>query len=121
MTLPSSLNMFTSSIAWIGWTFSFLREVWSFLSSVPDVLWTFLTFLRGVPLPLFVASRLAMLLQVSAVGDVLGFVNAASRASFGIGKRSWGASLPYCAIESALVLSKNGNEAFGIPVARGVI
>ena len=52
ITFPSSLNMFTSSMAWMGWTFSFLREVWSFLSSVPDVLWTFFTFRRGVPLPL---------------------------------------------------------------------
>lgn len=53
ITFPSSLNMFTSSIAWIGWTLSFLREVCSFLSSVPDVLWTFFCFLRGVPLPLW--------------------------------------------------------------------
>ena len=52
MTFPSSLNMFTSSMAWMGWTFSFFREVWSFLSSVPEVLWTFFTFRRGVPLPL---------------------------------------------------------------------
>ena len=52
MTFPSSLNILTSSIAWIGWTFSFLSEVCSFLSSVPEVLCTFFTFRRGVPLPL---------------------------------------------------------------------
>jgi hypothetical protein len=53
MTFPSLLNMLTSSIAWMGWTLSFLRAVCSFLSSVPELLWTFLTFLRGVPLPLY--------------------------------------------------------------------
>ena len=47
ITFPSSLNMFTSSIAWMGWTLSFLREVCSFLSSVPDVLWTFFDFSPG--------------------------------------------------------------------------
>ena len=52
MTLPSSLNIFTSSMAWMGCTFSFFSEVCNFLSSVPDVLWTFFCFLRGVPLPL---------------------------------------------------------------------
>lgn len=52
ITLPSDLNMLTSSIAWIGCTFIFLSVVCSFLSSVPEVLWTFLTFLRGVPFPL---------------------------------------------------------------------
>lgn len=52
ITLPSSLNMLTSSMAWMGWTLSFLSEVCSFLSSVPEVLWTFFCFLRGVPLPL---------------------------------------------------------------------
>lgn len=52
ITFPSSLNIFTSSIAWIGCTLSFLSEVCSFLSSVPDVLCTFFCFLRGVPLPL---------------------------------------------------------------------
>jgi hypothetical protein len=52
MTFPSSLNMLTSSMAWMGWTFSFLSAVWSFLSSVPALLCTFLTFLRGVPFPL---------------------------------------------------------------------
>jgi hypothetical protein len=53
MTFPSLLNMLTSSIAWMGWTLSFLSAVCSFLSSVPEFLWTFLTFLRGVPLPLY--------------------------------------------------------------------
>lgn len=53
ITLPSSLNMFTSSMAWMGWTLSFFREPWSFLSSVPEVLWTFFTFRLGVPLPLY--------------------------------------------------------------------
>lgn len=38
MTLPSLLNMLTSSMAWMGWTLSFLSAVWSFLSSVPAVL-----------------------------------------------------------------------------------
>ena len=36
----------------MGCTFSFFREVWSFLSSVPELLCTFFIFLRGVPLPL---------------------------------------------------------------------
>jgi hypothetical protein len=58
MTLPSDLNMFTSSMAWMGWTFSFLRVACSFLSSVPLVLETRLVFLRGVPLPLFLCCRL---------------------------------------------------------------
>jgi len=52
ITFPSSLNIFTSSIAWMGCTLSFLSDVCSFLSSVPDVLCTFFCFLRGVPLPL---------------------------------------------------------------------
>lgn len=52
MTLPSDLNMLTSSMAWIGWVLSFFNAAWSFLSSVPDDLWTFLTLRRGVPLPL---------------------------------------------------------------------
>ncbi len=52
MTFPSSLNMFTSSIAWMGCTLSFLSEVCSFLSSVPDDLWTFFFTRLGVPLPL---------------------------------------------------------------------
>ena len=52
ITLPSSLNMLTSSIAWMGWTFSFLSDVCSFLSSVPEDLCTFFVFRRGVPLPL---------------------------------------------------------------------
>lgn len=54
MTFPSLLNMLTSSMAWMGWTLSFFSAVWSFLSSVPAALWTFLTFLRGVPLPLYI-------------------------------------------------------------------
>lgn len=53
MTFPSSLNMLTSSMAWMGWTFIFLSVVWSFLSSVVEVLWTRLVLRRGVPLPLF--------------------------------------------------------------------
>ena len=53
MTFPSSLNMLTSSMAWMGWTFIFFRVAWSFLSSAPEDLWTFLTLRRGVPLPLF--------------------------------------------------------------------
>ncbi len=36
----------------MGWTFSFFSDVCSFLSSVPEDLWTFLVFLLGVPLPL---------------------------------------------------------------------
>lgn len=52
MTLPSDLNMLTSSMAWIGCTFIFFSVVCSFLSSVPVLLCTFFTFLRGVPLPL---------------------------------------------------------------------
>ena len=52
ITLPSSLNMLTSSIAWMGCTLSFFSEVCSFLSSVPEDLWTFFVFLLGVPLPL---------------------------------------------------------------------
>lgn len=54
MTLPSDLNMLTSSMAGMGWTFIFLRAAWSFLSSPPPDLLTFLTFLLGVPLPLFI-------------------------------------------------------------------
>lgn len=51
-TLPSSLNMFTSSTPWIGCTFSFLRAPWSFLSScVEEDLDFGTTFLRGVPFP----------------------------------------------------------------------
>ena len=53
MTLPSCLNMLTSSMAWMGCTLSFFRDVCSFLSSIPALLCTFLTFLRGVPFPLF--------------------------------------------------------------------
>jgi hypothetical protein len=53
ITLPSDLNMLTSSMEGMGWTFIFLRAAWSFLSSPPPDLLTFLTFLLGVPLPLF--------------------------------------------------------------------
>lgn len=52
ITLPSSLNMLTSSIAWMGCTPNFLSDACSFLSSVPEDLWTFLTFRLGVPFPL---------------------------------------------------------------------
>lgn len=52
ITLPSSLNMLTSSIAWMGCTFIFFSVVCNFLSSVPEVLCTFLVLRRGVPLPL---------------------------------------------------------------------
>lgn len=52
MTLPSDLNMLTSSMAWMGCTFIFLSVDCSFLSSAPALLCTFFTFLRGVPLPL---------------------------------------------------------------------
>ena len=52
MTFPSSLNMLTSSMDCMGWTCNLLSAVCSFLSSVPALLWTFLTFRRGVPLPL---------------------------------------------------------------------
>ncbi len=53
MTLPSSLNMLTSSICAMGCTLSFLSDACNFLSSVPELLCTFFTFRRGVPLPLF--------------------------------------------------------------------
>lgn len=53
MTLPSSLNMLTSSICAIGCTLSFLSDVCNFLSSVPELLCTFFTFRRGAPFPLF--------------------------------------------------------------------
>lgn len=52
ITLPSDLNMLTSSIAWIGCTFIFLRAAWSFLSSVPELFGTLFIFLLGVPFPL---------------------------------------------------------------------
>lgn len=52
ITLPSLLNMLTSSMAWIGWTLSFFSVCCSFLSSPPDRAGARLTFLRGVPLPL---------------------------------------------------------------------
>jgi hypothetical protein len=41
MTLPSDLNMLTSSIWVMGWTFIFFRVAWSFWSSAPEDLWTF--------------------------------------------------------------------------------
>ena len=63
ITFPSSLNIFTSSIAWMGCTLSFLSDVCSFLSSVPDVLCTFFCFLRGVPLPLDTACRISICSQ----------------------------------------------------------
>ena len=53
MTLPSDLNMLTSSICWMGCTLSFFSVAWSFLSSPADRCGVRLTFLRGVPLPLF--------------------------------------------------------------------
>jgi len=56
MTLPSLLNMLTSSMAWMGWTLSFLSDCWSFLSSPADRAGARFTFLRGVPLPLSVAN-----------------------------------------------------------------
>jgi len=53
MTLPSDLNMLTSSIWVMGWTFIFLRVAWSFWSSAPEDLWTFFCTRLGVPLPLY--------------------------------------------------------------------
>ncbi len=58
MTLPSVLNMLTSSMAWIGWTLIFFSVADSFLSSPDDRAGARLTFLRGVPLPLFVVCQL---------------------------------------------------------------
>lgn len=52
MTFPSALNMLTSSMAWIGWTFSFLSAPWSFLSSTPKFFGLDLTLRLGVPFPL---------------------------------------------------------------------
>lgn len=49
MTLPSSLNMFTSSTPGMGWTPNFCKAAWSFLSSPLEDLVTFLTLRRGVP------------------------------------------------------------------------
>ena len=57
ITLPSSLNIFTSSICWMGCTLSFFNDACSFLSSVPLDLWTFFCFRRGVPLPLSNGNR----------------------------------------------------------------
>lgn len=51
MTFPSLLNMLTSSMAWMGWTLSFLRACWSFLSSVADRWGARFIFRRGVPFP----------------------------------------------------------------------
>lgn len=53
MTFPSDLNMLTSSMAWIGWTFIFLRTVWSFFSSTPEFFGLDLTLRLGVPFPLY--------------------------------------------------------------------
>src|SRR4051794_25375236 len=63
--------MLTSSMAWMGWTLSFLSEVWSFLSSVPEDLWTFLVLRRGVPLPLFQRgfSASALWIVETSLGD----------------------------------------------------
>ena len=52
MTLPSLLNMLTSSMAWMGWTLSFFSDCWSFLSSPEDRTGPFFWVRRGVPLPL---------------------------------------------------------------------
>lgn len=71
MTFPSSLNMLTSSMAWMGWTFIFFRVVWSFLSSAPEDLWTFLTLRRGVPFPL--SMKLVAVLELSIVDEVVLF------------------------------------------------
>lgn len=79
ITLPSSLNMFTSSIAWIGWVFSFFSAVCSFLSSPTDDLCTFLVFLLGVPLPLVGWSATSH----SSDGEVQTDVPCASYVSYG--------------------------------------
>lgn len=51
-TLPSSLNILTSSTPGIGWTLSFFSAPWSFLSSwAPEGLVFRTIFLRTVPLP----------------------------------------------------------------------
>lgn len=60
MTFPSSLNILTSSICAIGCTLSFLSDVCNFLSSVPELLCTFFTFRRGVPLPLFLGEEVSL-------------------------------------------------------------
>lgn len=60
MTLPSDLNMLTSSMAWMGCVLSFFSVCWSFLSSAPDRAGARLTFLRGVPFPLHEDTRLAI-------------------------------------------------------------
>ena len=61
--------MLTSSIAWMGWTFIFFRAVCSFLSSVPEDLWTFLVFLLGVPLPLFFSQNDSSTFQCPEAGE----------------------------------------------------
>lgn len=68
MTLPSLLNMFTSSMAWMGWTLSFLRVAWSFLSSPLDRAGARLILRRGVPLPLCIK-------QSDSRSSVYGFVS----------------------------------------------
>lgn len=51
ITLPSSLNIFTTSIPGIGCAWSFFMVAWIFRSSATvDVVLLF-AFLRGVPLP----------------------------------------------------------------------
>ena len=56
LTIAVNIGFMTAALylllAWMGWTLSFLSAVCSFLSSVPDDLWTFLVLRRGVPLPL---------------------------------------------------------------------
>ena len=59
ITLPSSLNMLTSSMPGRGCTLSFFSVPCSFFSSVPVLLWTFLTFRRGVPFPLCNKTRIS--------------------------------------------------------------
>ena len=71
MTFPSLLNMLTSSMAWMGWTLSFLSVAWSFLSSPLDRAGARLIFLRGVPLPLLINSQILVRVVglVSDCGD----------------------------------------------------
>lgn len=56
-TLPSSLNMLTSSKPVMGWTLSFLRAAWSFLSSRAAPFGFAATLRLGVPLPPVVCGR----------------------------------------------------------------
>jgi hypothetical protein len=51
----------------MGWTLSFLSAVCSFLSSIPVLLWTFLTFLRGVPFPLLPVCQHFWILRISCL------------------------------------------------------